>query len=371
MSTPVSWYTLSNEAEVFSPTLLVYPDRVDQNIRRTVEIAGDAKRLWPHVKTHKMAAVLAMQIAAGIDKFKCATIAEAEMTAAGGAAEVLLAYAPVGPNVVRWRRLMQAYPQVRFGALFDDTVALQSCGAELHAHGLTCAAMIDIDCGMGRTGIAPDEHAASLYAQLARTPGITPAGLHVYDGHIVDPNLGTRRTQSEAAMVGVFSLRDRLLHDGLPVPRVICGGTPTFAMHAEHADRDCSPGTTVFWDAGYGGKYPELPFEPAALLLTRVISKPRPGRLCVDLGYKAVSADQPHPRVQFLNLPDAKAVVHSEEHLAIETSAADRFQVGDALYGVPQHVCPTVALHREAIVVREGVACDRWPVTARDRVITI
>jgi len=369
MSTP--WYQLRNETEVYSPALLVYPDRVERNIRRTIEIAGDVQRLRPHVKTHKMAAVLALQLAAGIDKFKCATIAEAEMAAAGGAAEVLLAYAPVGPNIARWRRLMQAHASVRFAMLVDDPANIRACGADFHAHSLACEAVLDVDCGMGRTGIAPDERAAELYRLIVRTAGLAPGGLHAYDGQIVDPDLSVRRVQCDGAMLGVLALRDRLLREGLPVPRLICGGTPTFGIHAEHRDRECSPGTTVFWDAGYGRKYPELPFEPAALLLTRVISKPRPGRLCVDLGYKAVSADQPHPRVQFLNLPDAQAAVHSEEHLAIDTSAADQFQVGDALYGVPQHICPTVALHREAIVVRDSVACERWPVTARDRVITI
>ncbi len=368
---PTTWFQIQNEREVFSPALLVYPDRVERNIRRTVEIAGDAGRLRPHVKTHKMADVLKLQRAAGVDKFKCATIAEAEMTAACGAAEVLLAYAPVGPNIARWRRLLELYPSVQFAALFDDPATVIACGAELHSAGRSCEAIIDLDCGMGRTGIAPDDRAAELYALIARTPGVTPGGLHAYDGHIVEPSLELRTTQAETAMVGVLALRDRLLRDGFPVPRMICGGTPTFPIHASYPDRECSPGTTVFWDAGYGGKYPDLPFEPAALLLTRVISKPRPGRLCLDLGYKAVSADQPHPRVQFLNLPDAKAVVHSEEHLAIETSQADRFHVGDALYGIPQHVCPTVALHRAAVVVRDGVASESWVVTARDRVITV
>lgn len=364
------WYQARNENDVFSPALLVYPDRVERNIRRTIEIVGDPLRLRPHVKTHKMAAVLRMQLAAGIDKFKCATIAEAEMTAACGAREVLLAYAPVGPNVERWRRLMEKFPDVRFAALFDDTEAVAECGKELHSAGLKCEALIDLDVGMGRTGITPDR-AAELYALVARTAGLIAAGLHAYDGHIVDSSFLSRVVQAKAAMAPVYKLRDHLVRDGLPVPHIICGGTPTLPVHARHADRECSPGTTVFWDAGYGNRYPELPFEPAALLLARVISKPRPDRLCLDLGYKAVSADQPHPRVRFLNLSDAKAVVHSEEHLAIETSEAERFHVGDALYGIPQHICPTVALHREAVVVRDGLACDRWPVTARDRMITV
>jgi len=107
------------------------------------------------------------------------------------------------------------------------------------------------------------------------------------------------------------------------------------------------------------------------LLLTRLISKPGPNRLCLDLGHKAVASENPHPRVQLLEVPDAKAVSHSEEHLVIETKYADRFAVGDCLFGVPRHICPTVALYSEASVVRDGRVTERWRILARDRRLTV
>ncbi|HKD38228.1 MAG TPA: alanine racemase, partial [Pirellulales bacterium] len=73
------WYELENVAEVDSPALVVYPDRIAENIRRMISLAGRPQRLRPHIKTHKMSAVMRMQLAAGIDKCKCATLAEAEM----------------------------------------------------------------------------------------------------------------------------------------------------------------------------------------------------------------------------------------------------------------------------------------------------
>ena len=105
--------------------------------------------------------------------------------------------------------------------------------------------------------------------------------------------------------------------------------------------------------------------------LTRVVSKPGADRLCLDLGHKAVAAENPAPRVKFLNLPDAVAIGHSEEHLVVESAQAGKFAVGDCLYGVPRHICPTVALHSEAVVIRSGIATERWRVTARERRITI
>src|SRR5438445_9669770 len=95
------WFAGQNAGEVPSPALLLYPDRVRENIRRMIRIAGGTKRLRPHIKTHKLAEVVRMQLEAGITKYKCATIAEAEMAAGAGAQDILLAYPIVGPNVTR------------------------------------------------------------------------------------------------------------------------------------------------------------------------------------------------------------------------------------------------------------------------------
>jgi D-serine deaminase-like pyridoxal phosphate-dependent protein len=162
-----------------------------------------------------------------------------------------------------------------------------------------------------------------------------------------------------------------LEREKIPVPRVVTSGTPTFPMHARRDGVECSPGTCVFWDAGYARKLPDLDFLPAAVLLTRVVSKPTANRLCLDLGHKAVASEMPHPRVIFFDLNDCTPVVHSEEHLVLETPEAERYTVGDVLYGIPWHICPTVALHSEVVVVRNARAEERWKVAARDRTLTI
>jgi D-serine deaminase-like pyridoxal phosphate-dependent protein len=223
---------------------------------------------------------------------------------------------------------------------------------------------------MDRTGIVPGDNALELYRQIAASPGISAAGLHAYDGHIHDADLAARQEQFAQVNESLVGFRDKLLSSGLPVPNTIASGTPTFALHAQHTDRECSPGTYVFWDFGYQ-RYTDLDFQIAALLVTRVISKPSPNRLCVDLGHKSVAAENPQPRVQFLNLPNATPVMHSEEHLVIETPEAANWSVGDVLYGVPRHICPTVALHDFCYPVENGIAGDPWPIEARRRKITI
>lgn len=367
----MSWYTVDNVAEVPSPALLVYPDRAEQNIRRAIEIAGDVRRLRPHLKTSKLPEVVRMHLDQGVSRFKVATIAEAEMAAAAGARDVLLAYQPVGPNVARFVRLVQAFPATQFSAIADDDATIAALSDAAVAAGVTLSLYLDLDGGMHRTGIAPGTDAVVRYRALATRPGLRAAGLHMYDGHVRGADVDARRRASDEAFAHVLEMREALTAAGLDIPAIVAGGTPTFPFHAQRPGVECSPGTTVFWDAGYGASLPDLPFVPAIVLLTRVISRPSAKRLCLDLGHKAVASENPHPRAVLFGLEDAIAVGHSEEHLVLETARAADFPVGTPVYGVPWHVCPTVALHNEAVVVRDGRAGERWQVVARARSLTI
>ena len=363
------WHEVANLTEVDSPALLIYPDRTEENVRRMIATAGDPERLCPHVKTHKLGELVRMQMALGITKFKCATIAEAEMVASYGALDVTLAHQPVGPKVERFIQLLQHFPSTRFATIVDDESAIRTLSAAAVQTNVTIKLLLDVDCGMHRSGIAPGPKSVAFYRLMASLPGLQVQGLHAYDGHIDDTDVALRTRNCDEAFVSVATLRREL--SDLPVPRIIAGGTPTFPIHARRPDVECSPGTSIFWDAGYRSQCPDLDFLNAALVLTRVISKPGNNRLCLDLWHKALASEKPHPRVQFLNLPDATAVMQSEEHLVVETSRANEFVVGDALYGIPRHICPTVALHAEAVIIRNGWATERWRIASRDRKLTI
>ncbi|HKS36363.1 MAG TPA: D-TA family PLP-dependent enzyme [Verrucomicrobiae bacterium] len=365
------WYEVTNVSEVASPALLIYPDRVRENIRRMVAIAGGVERLRPHMKTHKLPEVIRMQVEQGIAKFKCATIAEAEMVATAGGEDVLLAYQPVGPNVDRFLELAMRFRNVRLSCVVDNAPTVAELSDAAARSSMRLEVLVDLDVGQHRTGIPPDAHAFDLYRQIASLSALIPGGLHAYDGHIHDADVVDRKAACETAFAPVDLLRRNLERHGLPVPRIVAGGTPTFPMHAKRGGVECSPGTCVFWDAAYGTQLLDLDFLPAAVLLTRVVSKPVSGRLCLDLGHKAVASEMPPPRVVFLNLTDAKAISHSEEHLVVETSDAGAFKIGDCLYGIPWHVCPTVALHSEAVIVENGKTTERWRIVARERRLTV
>jgi D-threonine aldolase len=362
---------LENESDVPSPSLLIYPDRVDANLRSMIARVGDPARLRPHIKTHKLPQIVARQVALGITKCKAATIAEAEMAAGAGAADVLLAAQMVGPNVARFLALMRAFPRVAFSTLVDDSGVITNLSRAAVAGSTTIEVLLDLDIGQHRTGVAPGPKAVELYRQISSLPGLRPGGLHAYDGHLHQSDLAERGAASDAAFASVSALRAELSRAGLTVPRVVCGGTPTFPLHAKREGVECSPGTCVLWDGGYRTKLPDLEFQNAAVLFTRVISRPTANRLCLDLGHKAVASEMAHPRAIFPALPDAQAVGHNEEHLVLETARAGEFAVGSALYALPWHICPTVALHDRVHVVKGRQVVEQWPVTARARKLSI
>ena len=362
-----NWFPVGNPDEIESPALLIYPERVEENLRRMVAIAGDSGKLRPHVKTHKLAPVVTRTIAAGILKFKAATLAEVEMSARAGAADVLLAYQPVGPNVRRFIDLAETFPGTALTCLVDDLEAARELSGQAAGRGTRVRILLDVDCGQHRTGIAPGKGAIEFYRQLCRLPGLYPAGLHAYDGHIRASDAAQRKRECDAAFLPVALLRDQIRSLDLPVETLVLGGTPTFPFHAVRPQVECSPGTCVLWDFGSSSLFPDLDFLPAALALTRVISKPDGRHLCLDLGYKSLASESPPPRVHFLNAPSAREIAHSEEHLVIEVEPGADWKVGDSLYGVPWHICPTVALHAQAVVIEQGRANGRWPIDARNR----
>ena len=219
---------------------------------------------------------------------------------------------------------------------------------------------------MNRTGISPDENAIKLAEHCSSLNGIIVIGLHAYDGHLRDTDFNLRKEKCDAAFRKVMALNEKL-----KLPNIIAGGSPAFSIHCKRKNMECSPGTFIYWDKGYSDLCPEQKFLPAAILVTRVISLPTSNRLCLDLGHKSVAAENPLPRVHFLNAPDAVPTGQSEEHLVVKVPDTGKWKVGDVLYGVPVHICPTVALYDTAVIVENHTVVDQWKVIARTRKITI
>ena len=367
----MSWFTIKNIDTIDSPALVIYKERVRQNIWLLKGMVNDnVALLRPHVKTNKITEVCSMMMEEGITKFKCATIAEAEMLAMIKAPDVLLSYQPVGPKANRLAALAEKYPSTIFSCVIDNIHAAEHLSNVFSEKKLSLTVFIDLNTGMNRTGILP-AYAAQLFEAVELLPSIKVIGLHAYDGHIRDTDVDQRKHNVDSAFSKVAILAATTEAVAKMRLIIVAGGSPTFPVYAEQKNVECSPGTFVFWDWGYKHTMPDEPFEYAALVITRVISIVDEHTITTDLGHKSVAAENPFPRVHFLNAPEITPISQSEEHLVAKVPDASLFKIGDVLYGVPVHICPTVALYEKAIVIENNIAVDEWKVIARDRKINI
>lgn len=372
MSEKDKWYMIRKTDIIDSPALVVYPQRMKENIRILKSMIDDPQRLRPHVKTHKTKEATLLMMEAGIKKFKCATIAEAEMLGMCNAQDVLLAYPPFGPKLQRFVALIKQYPATRFSCLTDNPESAGHISDIALINDLIIPVYIDLNVGMNRTGITSGKKAIQLYEGCAQLRGIKPMGFHVYDGHIRDKEMKKRTQSCNKAFAPVERMVLSIRKKGFNKPQIIAGGTPTFPIHSKRKDVECSPGTFIYWDKGYQDSLPEQKFLPAALVITRVVSLPDETKLCLDMGYKSVAAENDlNHRIYFLNAPDLKMLSQSEEHLVVEANKGHSWKVGDLLYGLPVHICPTCALYEDAYVVDEGTVTDTWKIIARDRKIRL
>jgi D-threonine aldolase len=366
------WYVIHNIDQIDSPSLVIYPERVRANIRTAKTIAKDVSLLRPHVKTHKSPDATRLQLSEGIAKYKCATIAEAEMLAGTGAPDVLLAYQPVGPKIQRLRMLTRAYPHTSFSCLVDELSAAEAIADTFISEPRQLPVFIDLNVGMNRTGLSPGAEALQLYRDCNSLTGVHPVGLHAYDGHIHDRDPGTRNERCHAAFAGVRQMQETISRETGTHPIIVAGGSPTFPFHARNENVECSPGTFIYWDKEYLDGLPDQAFLPAALVISRVVSHPGSELLCLDLGHKSVASEKEiSRRVFFLNAEEAEAVSHSEEHLVLRIRDSNRYSVGEIFYGLPHHICPTCALYERAVTVVDHMAQGEWRITARDRMLTV
>jgi len=362
-----NWYDFENMDTIDSPALLLYKDRIIQNIDQVIGMVDDVNRLRPHVKTNKSVNVCRLMIAKGISKFKCATIAEAEMLGLAGAGDVLLAYQPTKSKLERLLALISAYPGTKYSCLIDNAGTAQMISDATVDAGIMLPVCIDINAGMNRTGIVA-QSVMSLYNLISELPGIQLMGLHAYDGHINNPDVNVRKDACEKEFAAIEGLRNEIQSFGNEFPLLIAGGSPTFLIHSARQNTECSPGTFVFWDKNYHDNIPEQHFDYAALVLTRVISLPAEGKICIDLGYKAICCEHGlDKRAYFINAPDLKPIGHSEEHMVLDAGANHTYQIGDILFALPLHVCPTVAMYNNAHVIEQGDFTQKWDITARGR----
>lgn len=368
-------YELKQTDPIVTPALIYYKDIIQENLDKILRLAGGPERLWPHVKSHKSIDMVRMQRSKGIEKFKCATVAELEMVCQAGAEAAILAIAPAGPTPRRVTALMQRYPEVKIFAIVDCQKHLDDYAAAAAAAGTQIHLLLDINMGMNRTGV-PVAEAGALFRKAAATPGLQPHGFHCYDGNRHEHALDQRQACVDREVASVFALRQELLGEGYDVSYMVMGGSPSFPCYLRYQNTPgiyYAPGTIFLNDVGYSGDFPDLDMTPAAAVLCRVISHPAKGVFTLDLGTKGIASDPPMvKRGRLLNVSHCSPVMHNEEHFVWQMDPgheAERPSVGTPIYVIPYHVCPCAILYPSILVAEKGEIIGEWEVTARNRKI--
>ena len=365
-------YRVSSLDDVLTPALLLYPEMVSSNIERTLALLdGDANRWRVHIKTAKLGFTLRMLIEHGIRNFKCATTLELLVACRSGAEDVLFAYPAVGANARRVREIADQFPEVRISVLAENEEQVRQWRSG------QIGVFLDINPGMNRTGV--EQSRSDKVVDLVRAvgeAGLEFRGLHYYDGQYGGLEAQTRNTAAGAGYDRLLELVSKIQLSGVRTPEVITAGTPTLPCSLAYQGfqgrefiHRVSPGTIVYGDATSLIQLPEeYGLRPAVLVLTRVISRPRLGVVTCDGGHKAVSADAGVPTCVVVGHPELTPLSPSEEHLPLAVAGdAAGPEIGDALYLLPRHVCPTVNNFDCALLARDGHIEAMEKVSARGR----
>jgi len=363
-------YRVSDVDNVLTPALVIYPEVIASNIEQTLKLlGGDADRWRVHIKTAKLGFTLRMLVEQGVRNFKCATTLELLVACQSGARDVLFAYPAMGANARRAREIAQQFPDVRISVLAENDEQVRQW------RGSRVGVFLDINPGMNRTGM--EQSRSDKIAALARA--ISDArqefrGLHYYDGQFGGVAEGERTKAAHRGYDHLLEIASELEGSGINIQEVITSGTPTFPCSLSYEGfrrpkfvHRVSPGTVVYCDASSLEQLPkDYGYRPAALVLTRVVSSPRAGIITCDAGHKAVSADAGVPTCVVVGHPELTPLSPSEEHLPLAVKeGATGPQVGEALYLIPRHVCPTVNNFDCALLLRDGEVESVESVTAR------
>ncbi len=366
MEIPAECYRVPGIEKAITPALVIYADIVRSNIEAMLRLTGGPERWRPHVKTAKLGFVMAQMARQGVVDVKVSTTLELSTAIGSGATDALVAFPMVGANARRVLEIAAANPAARVSALVEN----EAQAAIWRGSGV--GVFIDVNPGRNRTGMSQERMDAVV--ALARSAGPELRGLHYYDGQILAADMGERERKAYAGYDRLRELIEAVLAAGCPVPEVITSGTPAFPCglsypgfrNAGFAHR-VSPGTVIYNDASSIEQLPQdFGFRPAALVAATVVSRPLPNVVTCNAGHKSVSADAGVPTCRVIGWPRLQPLKPSEEHLPLEAAEGSPTpDIGDTLYLLPRHVCPTVNNFDDALVVEDGRVTRVERVTAR------
>lgn len=360
--------------ELETPAVVVDLDVVEANLSRVAEYARHHNLgLRPHTKTHKTPAIAQMQVRSGAHGVTVAKVGEAEVMAAGGLDNLLLAYPVFGTK--KLEKLAALATGRKITVAVDSVVTAEAISQAAQAAGATIDLLVELDVGMRRCGVASPEAAASLATAIDKLPGVRFAGLNLYPGHIWAAP-GEQSAPLREVGDKLAAVLEVLSQHGLQCEVVSGGSTPTaLQSHLVGGLTEIRPGTYVFNDRNTMGVGACSLTDCALRVIVTVVSDAVAGRAIVDGGSKTFSSDRWASGTKegfgyVVEDPQILFEAMSEEHGHLNVSGCEkRLRVSDRLSIIPNHVCACVNLHDRLWYHRKGVVEGFWEVAARGRVV--
>src|SRR5262245_16609555 len=349
-----------------TPALIVDLDVLDQNIARIATACRAAAVGWrPHTKGQKVPAIAHRLLAAGAIGITCAKLGEAEVMAAAGVRDILVANQIAGSRKIA--RLMELRRRADVMVAVDDPGNVAALDAAARESGVRLRVLIEVNIGLNRAGVEPGAPCLALAQTIAQHAGLSFGGVMSWEGHAAPIRDPVEKAEAVRAAVAKLTGSVELCRNaGLPAPIVSCGGTGTYALSViQPGVTEIQAGGGIFCDVHYRTHFGiEHPY--AMTLMTTVTSRPNPLRIVCDAGKKAMSGDAALP--QPLALEAVQSVRLSAEHATIDLAAPNEaLRVGDPLEFVVGYTDTTVHLHETMYGVRDGRVETIWPVAARGR----
>ncbi|MBW3539146.1 MAG: DSD1 family PLP-dependent enzyme [Planctomycetes bacterium] len=354
--------------ELDTPILCIDLDVLESNIRRMAGFMRERGKAWrPHEKCHKTPAIAHRQLAAGAIGVTCAKVSEAEVMAAAGVRDILIANMVVGePKLERVAALCREADLI---VACDHFAQVEPLSAVCRRRGVTCRVIIEVNIGLDRVGIAPGRDTLELARAIDRLEGVELAGIMGYEGHLLRvEDLGEKRRRIVEAMNVLVHCRDALRESGLNCDIVSAGGTGSYQITADcEGITELQAGGGIFADPMYQLQCGVTGLDYALTVLTTVVSRPTLERAILDAGRKTLNPDHQMPLVK--DQPDAVPVRFSAEHgeLRLGPRAQD-LKIGDKLELIVGYADFTTVLHDEFYGFRQNRLDVVWPILGRGKI---
>lgn len=360
-------YIGKQKLELDTPALCIDLSHMETNIDAMSRFLRERGKNWrPHAKCHKTPVIAHKEIAAGAIGVTVAKVSEAEVMAAAGIRDILIANMIVGAQ--KWERLAALCTWADPIVACDHFAQIEPLAAACVRYGIKCRVIIELNLGLDRVGTRPGRDTFDLAQALSKLNGIEFVGIMGYEGHLLlVEDAKEKRRQVYDAMSLLAECAGKLRRDGLRCDIVSAGGTGSYQISADCdgiTELQCGGG--IFADPFYQQKCHVEGLKSALSVLATVVSRPTLDRAVLDSGRKTLNPDVQLPIVK--GWPDASVKRLSAEHCELTLGPqSQNLKIGDKIELIVGYADFTTPLHDHFVGMRGDRVETVWPILGRGK----